>query len=220
LTFYHKLRRNHFPPYYSIPGIHTTKETAADDDSNSDVEVRILGLEYSVSTRSVRSTASSASGRSTPAADLEDNDEGVENEDRAWSTDLEDMARAAADDENDEQHENVSGDDLPLESDGEDCDSEVERVSPNAEISIVFRLSNSRTQIHYAKARLINLKRCLEDAIAVADVPGGVHPRMSKALEAAFVPLERLGNDIGYHKRRRTSQRTWKDTNSNTLYLD
>ncbi|KAJ7213761.1 hypothetical protein C8J57DRAFT_1075224, partial [Mycena rebaudengoi] len=64
------------------------------------------------------------------------------------------------------------------------------------------------------------LKTCFEDMLAVAEAPGGMHPKMAKVFEAAFGPVEKIGGDIGAHKRRRTSQRTWKDSSANTMYLD
>jgi hypothetical protein len=54
----------------------------------------------------------------------------------------------------------------------------------------------------------------------VVESPGGVHSKMAKVLDTAFDKIVKIGGDIGAHKRRRTSQRTWKDSNGNTLYLD
>jgi hypothetical protein len=56
--------------------------------------------------------------------------------------------------------------------------------------------------------------------MAVVERPGGVNAKMAKVLEKAFVKIESIGGDIGKHKRRRTSQRTWKDSNQNTMYLE
>jgi hypothetical protein len=66
----------------------------------------------------------------------------------------------------------------------------------------------------------INLKRYFADIISVAEAPAGVHPKMANVLENIFGPLREVGGDIGKQKRRRTSQRTWKDSNSNTMFLD
>jgi len=42
LAFYHKLCQNHSSPYYSIPGIHTSAEIQLHDESDSDVEIKVL----------------------------------------------------------------------------------------------------------------------------------------------------------------------------------
>ena len=64
------------------------------------------------------------------------------------------------------------------------------------------------------------LKRCLSDLMEVVERPGGVHPRMAGVLDKVFSHVKKVGGDIGKHKRRRLSQRTWKDSNANTMYLD
>lgn len=51
-------------------------------------------------------------------------------------------------------------------------------------------------------------------------MPGGVHSKLSEALEAVLIPLEKFAGDIRQNKGRRTSQRTWKDNNRNTMYMD
>ncbi|KAJ7694764.1 hypothetical protein B0H17DRAFT_931272, partial [Mycena rosella] len=75
-------------------------------------------------------------------------------------------------------------------------------------------------QVFFSEARRINLKRSFASLMAVIEAPGGVHSKMAKVLEKVFEKVERVGGDIGAHKRRRTSQRTWKDSNDNTLFLD
>ena len=49
---------------------------------------------------------------------------------------------------------------------------------------------------------------------------GGVHPKMAGILDKACGVVKKVGGDIGKHKRRRLSQRTWKDSNLNTMFLD
>jgi hypothetical protein len=56
--------------------------------------------------------------------------------------------------------------------------------------------------------------------MSVIKKPGGVHPKMAKGLQKVFDKVEKVGGDIRAHKRRRTSLRTWKDSNENTMYLD
>ncbi|KAF8230923.1 hypothetical protein L208DRAFT_1279551 [Tricholoma matsutake] len=48
----------------------------------------------------------------------------------------------------------------------------------------------------------------------------GIHPKMVGILKPIFNQIGQVGQDIGNHKRRRMSQHTWKDSNSNTVYLD
>ena len=64
------------------------------------------------------------------------------------------------------------------------------------------------------------LKCCLSDLMAVVKRPGGVHLWMAGVLNKVFGRVKKVGGDIGKHKRRRLSQRTWKDSNANTMYLD
>ncbi|KAJ6557686.1 hypothetical protein B0H19DRAFT_946871, partial [Mycena capillaripes] len=75
-------------------------------------------------------------------------------------------------------------------------------------------------QVYFSEARQINLKRCFASMMSVIEAPGGVHPKMAKILESVFDKVEEVGGDIAAHKRRRTSQRTWKDSNGTTLFLD
>ncbi|KAF8219635.1 hypothetical protein L208DRAFT_1338812 [Tricholoma matsutake] len=56
--------------------------------------------------------------------------------------------------------------------------------------------------------------------MAVVEGQGGVHPKMAGILNKAFMGVKKVGGDIGKHKRRCLNQRTWKDSNSNTMYLD
>ncbi|KAJ7237261.1 hypothetical protein C8J57DRAFT_1087702, partial [Mycena rebaudengoi] len=74
--------------------------------------------------------------------------------------------------------------------------------------------------IFYSEAEKINLKRCFESLMEVIEALGGVHPKMAKVLDGIFGPVQKVGGDIGAHKRRRTSQHTWQDSNRNTLFLD
>jgi hypothetical protein len=56
--------------------------------------------------------------------------------------------------------------------------------------------------------------------IAVVEGQGGVHPKMAGILNKVFMGIKKVGGDIRRHKRRCLNQRTWKDSNSNTMYLD
>ena len=56
--------------------------------------------------------------------------------------------------------------------------------------------------------------------MAVVEGQGGVHPKMAGAMNKVFTGIIKVGGDIRRHKRRRLNQHTWKDSNSNTMYLD
>ena len=57
--------------------------------------------------------------------------------------------------------------------------------------------------------------------MAVVEAEGGVHPKLAARLDQKlFNNIESIGGDIMRHNLRKTSQRTWKDSNSNTMYLD
>ncbi|KAJ7575318.1 hypothetical protein C8J56DRAFT_801751, partial [Mycena floridula] len=71
-----------------------------------------------------------------------------------------------------------------------------------------------------SEAQILNFKRCFDDMMETVAAPSGVHPKMAKVLEKVFRPLEKVGGDIGRHKRRRTMPRTQEDSNENTLFLD
>jgi hypothetical protein len=69
-------------------------------------------------------------------------------------------------------------------------------------------------------ARLLHLKRCWDDTFEVASNGRGLHPKMARQLNLIWKPLEKVGGDIGRARRRRTKQKTWKDSNENTLFAD
>ncbi|KAJ7574254.1 hypothetical protein C8J56DRAFT_803234, partial [Mycena floridula] len=74
--------------------------------------------------------------------------------------------------------------------------------------------------VFYSQARIQSLKRCFDEMLETAGVPGGVHPKMAKILDRVFTQVEQVGGDIRRDKHRRTMPRTWKDSTPNTQYLD
>ncbi|KAF8230758.1 hypothetical protein L208DRAFT_1107364, partial [Tricholoma matsutake] len=56
--------------------------------------------------------------------------------------------------------------------------------------------------------------------MAVVEQQGVIHPKMAGIFDKAFRVVKKVGGNIGKHKRRQLSQRTWKDSNSNTMFLD
>ncbi|KAF8235960.1 hypothetical protein L208DRAFT_1357932 [Tricholoma matsutake] len=75
-------------------------------------------------------------------------------------------------------------------------------------------------QVFYSEEQKNALKHCFSDMMAVVERPGGVHSWMVGVLDKVFSHVNKVGGNIGRHKRSRLSQRTWKDSNTNTLYLD
>jgi hypothetical protein len=52
------------------------------------------------------------------------------------------------------------------------------------------------------------------------DRKGGVHHKMASILDKVFNSVKKVGGDIGEHKWWHMSQHTWKDSNSNTMYMN
>ena len=53
--------------------------------------------------------------------------------------------------------------------------------------------------------------------MTVTEGCGGVHPKMAAVLDGVFEWVEKVGMDIGKHKQRKTSQRTWKDSTTTSV---
>lgn len=124
--------------------------------------------------------------------------------------DLENEVIELQDVEKDKEKETDAGGDE--ENGGEDSnDSDEEDSSSDAEAA---------ERIFYSEEERNTLKRCFSDMMAVAERQGGVHPKMAGVLDKVFKGVKKVGGDIGKNKRRRICQRTWKDSNSNTMYLD
>ncbi|KIM86981.1 hypothetical protein PILCRDRAFT_4225 [Piloderma croceum F 1598] len=81
--------------------------------------------------------------------------------------------------------------------DGHSMDVEQQTDLPcNAEVECV----------QHTATRFIHLQQCLETIRQVPMVPGGVHPKMSEALEAVLIPFKRMSADINKNKSHRSSQ--------------
>jgi hypothetical protein len=106
--------------------------------------------------------------------------------------------------------------------DGEEYsgDSDVKCVSHSPFEACPWCFNLASTKVHYSEACHIFIKTCFSDLMVVVEKPGGLHPKMAAIIDSIFSRIENVGGNIGWHKRRRISQRTWKDSNGNMLYLD
>jgi hypothetical protein len=95
MEFFAKLSRQHYPPYYSIEGIHFEGDA---EDSGGDIKVRILGAEDVENIRIASSTRSS----SPPQVEDEEMDEVDEVAVQITTSDAEELLGA---DEEDDEHE-------------------------------------------------------------------------------------------------------------------
>ncbi|KAJ7160655.1 hypothetical protein C8R43DRAFT_947865 [Mycena crocata] len=200
LRFFLNLRRNHYPPYYSIPGIHDTDEndpSSADESEPS--EIVVLGVRGAVlQTREqvVGSSPTRPTMQSIENSEATGNKEGIvaSQEARDDAAPVATSSGAALDMQPTREVED-DDDSEEAECDRDDC-------------------------IQFPESRKLHLKRCFEDMMGVLDNTHGVHPETASILETAFGKIERIGGDIGKDKRRRTHARTWEDNNSTTMYLD
>ena len=97
------------------------------------------------------------------------------------------------------------------------CCHLIEQLKPTTVIPYAYI---SPLQVFYSEEQKNVLKCCLSDLMAVVEGPGGVHPQMVGVLDKVFSCVKKGGGDIRKHKKRRLSQCTWKDSNTNTMYLD
>lgn len=76
LSFFANLRRNHFPPYYNIAGIHCELDADSDQEDAEEIEILVLG-------RGISRSQPASSRTQTPVNDHEDETQGnSEDQDR------------------------------------------------------------------------------------------------------------------------------------------
>lgn len=77
-------------------------------------------------------------------------------------------------------------------------------------------------QVFISAAEKINLEQRMCDIMAVVEVGAthGMHPKLATRLLPALEEMDLLGRDVGEYKRKRLNQRTYTDTNKNTMYID
>jgi hypothetical protein len=116
LDFFSTLRRNHYPPYYSVPGIHTDATIQAiPDDSTADTNIRVLGLGNESSRNCVGENGETRTDDDDEGSDLTSNKAFTE-EPEDGSVDTEDNGE-------------IQGDEREFVDSNGSHDSAVERVS-------------------------------------------------------------------------------------------
>ncbi|KAJ8095385.1 hypothetical protein PM082_023155 [Marasmius tenuissimus] len=99
VLFFHSLRRNHYPPFYNLPGINTTAESSvSDNEDEEEVDMIIIGTQSRTVCRTHSRTSSRASSEFDTASSAYDVDEieeqlleeGLSNEDSS-SPEFDDM---------------------------------------------------------------------------------------------------------------------------------
>jgi hypothetical protein len=80
--------------------------------------------------------------------------------------------------------------------------------------------SENTTKVSFSAARRQHLRECFDEILDAAASQSGVHHKMAAAMEDVFVEIEKVGGNIGKHKKKRKNPRTWKDSTPNTVYLD
>lgn len=85
---------------------------------------------------------------------------------------------------------------------------------------MVVWLYSHAWQVFFSEAQRTHFKQQFDHLLDAAAAPGGLHPKMGRNLTAIFDRVVEVGGEIGQYKRRRTSQRTWKDNTRNTMFLE
>jgi hypothetical protein len=213
LKFFANLQRARYTPFYNIKGIHCDLEpdttSSADEE---EVEIIMLG---GYGMRSVTENEHSSLGISN-TLDKED----PPSKHVAVVVDVREEGglgteRTAAE----LQVDNEAGDNMS------DCHNHDESNDPYATRVSNFgnhiqRKQKNSGKVYFAESRREHLKRCFEDMLIASSSSAGLHPKMGDILDHVFRQVEKVGSDLGKHKRRRKSPQTWKDSNENTLYLD
>ncbi|KAF5346609.1 hypothetical protein D9757_014284 [Collybiopsis confluens] len=75
-------------------------------------------------------------------------------------------------------------------------------------------------QMFFSSEYVKHTEENIQNMLGIIKQSQGVHPKLGKILKRAFDKLNKTGKDITKEKRRRTTPRTWKDSNSVTLFMD
>ncbi|KAJ7474946.1 hypothetical protein FB451DRAFT_1465249 [Mycena latifolia] len=195
LRFFLDLRWNHFPPYYSIPGIHAATEPDDADEAEPKVPI-FLGIRGAgLETREQEEEQASMPRKTadTPPRPEMTLAGGNKGDPEAQLIEEENPPAARV--------KESAGTEASVSISFNGSDDDIDESQP----------SDRDNHVQFSDARKIHLKRCWEDMMGVLDNPRGVHPKMAAILEGAFGKIERIGGDIGKDKRRRTNPRTWDD---------
>ncbi|KIJ32655.1 hypothetical protein M422DRAFT_265536 [Sphaerobolus stellatus SS14] len=72
----------------------------------------------------------------------------------------------------------------------------------------------------YSEAWRMDMKRRFDAMLAETDTPIGLHPKAVRSLDPTFDDIYKAGGHYLSYRGRRKRQRTWKDHNELTMYLD
>ncbi|KAF7370832.1 SWIM-type domain-containing protein [Mycena sanguinolenta] len=165
LRFFLDLRRNHFPPYYTIPGIHTLAQPENDEESPQPSEVIVLGVRGSITPMVEEERPGSAC---TPRPDVSTPNDGCQQDNLAAGV---------------RENEASEGDAGPSETVEKAAGDEVDDSEDPEE------LVDGDRRVTFAEARRIHLKRCWDEMMDAIDNPRGVHPKLAAVLEGAFTKI-------------------------------
>lgn len=188
LSFFFKLRRQRYPPYYMIQGIHEDQIPDGPDGDDSDdadsANIRVLGRDIRMG-RVNEGTSDRASQGQLPLTEMNRHQSQRESdmEQREVVTDEHSVT-------------NVEG--APIE---EDTGEEINHFEGNES-------EEEGDRVYYTAEESKTLKRCFSDMMELIDRKGGVHHKMAGILDKVFNGVKKVGGDIGEHKRWRMSQRT------------
>ncbi|CAK5263800.1 unnamed protein product [Mycena citricolor] len=188
LALFANLRRNHFPPYYVIPGIHDIEEN--EPEPEHDVEIMVLHRGHS------RSQSTSSSRMQTPEPDDDEDNDRAPSPGPVTGPGLDDL-------------ESID----PSGDDDRDEDNNIRAFASDDE-------GTAGDRVYISEAQRENLKRSFEALMETISRPSGIAPQLAEALRPALQMVEDAGGHIQAHKRKRKSQRTYKDSNKYTMFTE
>ena len=181
LHFFARLQRNRRPPYYNIPEIHTDAAGSSDSKDEGEIDVLILGSPEVLARKRKRVVSEAAAlleRQHGKVINARDSDEEVGEPSEETTFTY----------DSDPEHPRVS-------SSLSDSDKRQQCLKTNPKVS-------------FSPARRRYLKECFEEIIDVAASQSGVHHKMAAILEDVLVKVEKVGGDIGKHKKKRKNPRT------------
>ncbi|KAF5361322.1 hypothetical protein D9757_015171 [Collybiopsis confluens] len=191
LPFFHALRRNHFAPFYSIPEIHFKTEQEENFAASPELE-----FEQEDSQVQAASSPAHIHERSSPFCSDED------------KLPLIELTKEVIN---------------PLVGNllGDDEGESSKRVSIYHVFSCLTRhMPDGIYQMFFSSEYVEHTEENIQNMLGIIKQSQGVHPKLGKILKRAFDERNKTGKDITKEKRRRTTPRTWKDSNSVTLFMD
>ncbi|KAJ8077382.1 hypothetical protein PM082_001812 [Marasmius tenuissimus] len=196
LAFFQNLQRNHYPPFYILPGINTSIESLPSDDEDEEQEVDMVVIGAGHST--VRRAHSRASSRA--------------------SSEFETSSAYEAD----EIQELLSGgNDGEGDLNIDDGSSDFHISSKFDELPEPFDdTEDMRQRMFVSQAQIDHINGRWETIMSLAQNPRGLHPKMHKGIKRAWDIIDKMGADIEGELSGRKMPRTYKDSNMTTMFMD